>query len=74
MKTDTYPRSFATNNSITGTIAAFPGGKLAALRKYRKYRRTVEALSACTDRVLEDNGMTRADIHCIAQRDSMGND
>lgn len=71
METNTYPPSLAAYPAIPGAATSFIRHQLETVRKYRKYLHTVRALNACTDRVLEDNGMNRADIRAIARRDSM---
>jgi uncharacterized protein YjiS (DUF1127 family) len=42
------------------------------MREQRRYRQTMNELSALTDRELADIGLTRADIETVAERCARG--
>ena len=63
----TSPRSSAgeANLGLLGGIVMRLGGWLG---EQRRYRQTMNELSALTDRELDDIGMSRGDIEAVAER------
>lgn len=60
--------SSASTPILRGTISRLAGALPAAYRRYAEYRRTVDALTAMSDRELDDLGLVRADIRDVARK------
>lgn len=57
---------------LTGTVRRLFAPSLAALDRYKTYRRSVAELEACSDRDLSDLGIYRCDIRRLARASIYG--
>ena len=72
MATTTYGKSLATTNTLRDRLAARLHALRADYAKWRTYRRTLEELSALSNRDLNDLGLSRSMIREVALEAAYG--